>query len=64
MPSHPNLHEDSLFPADPSVRAIARALFLARRVAEHRLAEDEATELATDLAYTLAKRAYKLDAPH
>jgi glucuronate isomerase len=29
-------------------------------VAEHRLDEDEAAELAIDLAYTLAKRAYKL----
>ena len=38
--------------------------FLARLVAEHRLAEDEAAELAADLAYTLAKRAYKLDAPN
>jgi glucuronate isomerase len=38
--------------------------FLARLVAEHRLAEDEAAELAADLAYNLAKRAYKLDAPN
>jgi glucuronate isomerase len=29
-------------------------------VAEHRLDEDEATELAVDLAYNLAKRAYRL----
>ncbi|GLR80853.1 glucuronate isomerase (plasmid) [Azospirillum oryzae] len=34
--------------------------FLARLVAEHRLAEDEAAELAVDLAYRLAKNAYKL----
>lgn len=34
--------------------------FLAGLVAEHRLDEDEAFELAQDLAYTLAKRAYKL----
>jgi glucuronate isomerase len=33
---------------------------LARWVAEHRLDEDEAAEVAVDLAYTLAKRAYKL----
>jgi glucuronate isomerase len=32
-------------------------------VAEHRLAEDEAHEVAADLAYNLAKRAYKLDRP-
>jgi glucuronate isomerase len=36
--------------------------FLAGLVAEHRLTEDEAADLATDLAYTLAKKAYKLDA--
>ncbi|BAI75963.1 glucuronate isomerase (plasmid) [Azospirillum sp. B510] len=34
--------------------------FLARLVAEHRLEEDEAAELAVDLAYRLAKTAYKL----
>lgn len=33
---------------------------LARLVADHRLPEDEAAELAVDLAYTLAKKAYKL----
>jgi glucuronate isomerase len=34
--------------------------YLARLVAEHRLDEDEAQELAADLAYHLARRAYKL----
>jgi glucuronate isomerase len=34
--------------------------FLARLVAEHRLGEDEAHELAHDLAYGLAKQAYRL----
>jgi glucuronate isomerase len=34
--------------------------FLARLVAEHRLTEDEARETAHDLAYRLAKAAYKL----
>ncbi len=34
--------------------------FLAERVAQHRLDEDEASELAVDLAYRLVKRAYKL----
>ena len=38
--------------------------FLARLVAEHRLTEDDAADLAADLAYNLAKRAYKLDAPN
>jgi glucuronate isomerase len=33
---------------------------LARWVAEHRVDEDEAAEVVVDLAYTLAKRAYKL----
>jgi glucuronate isomerase len=34
--------------------------FLARLVAEHRLDEDEAREVAVDLAYRLVKKAYKL----
>jgi glucuronate isomerase len=34
--------------------------FLARLVAEHRLAEDEAAQVAVDLAYRLPKQAYKL----
>jgi glucuronate isomerase len=34
--------------------------FLAELVADHRLEEDEAAGLAQDLAYNLAKRAYKL----
>jgi len=34
--------------------------FLARLVAEHRMQDWEAAELAVDLAYNLAKRAYKL----
>ena len=34
--------------------------FLAGLVAEHRLDEDEAHEVAVDLAYNLAKKAYKL----
>lgn len=34
--------------------------FLARLVAEHRLEEDEAHEVAHDLSYRLAKQAYKL----
>ncbi|MGA7538383.1 MAG: glucuronate isomerase [Steroidobacteraceae bacterium] len=34
--------------------------FLARLIAEQRLPEDEATEVARDLAYTLPKRTYKL----
>ncbi|HET9087105.1 MAG TPA: glucuronate isomerase [Acidobacteriaceae bacterium] len=34
--------------------------YLARLVAEHRLKEEDAHEVAIDLTYTLAKRAYKL----
>jgi len=34
--------------------------FLARLVAEHRLAEDEASEVAHDLTYGLVKKAYRL----
>jgi glucuronate isomerase len=34
--------------------------FLAELVSDHRLEEDEAVELAHDLAYNLAKKAYKL----
>jgi glucuronate isomerase len=50
----------------PSIGArhdVARRIdcaFLARLVAEHRLREDEAHEVARDLAYTLPKVAYRL----
>ncbi|MFK0689314.1 glucuronate isomerase [Mesorhizobium sp. IMUNJ 23033] len=52
--------------AFPSILArhdVARRVdcaFLARLVAERRLREDEAHELARELAYTLAKKAYRL----
>jgi glucuronate isomerase len=48
----------------PARHDMARRLdcaYLAELVAGHRLDEDEAHEVAVDLAYTLAKRAYKLD---
>ncbi|MEZ5743607.1 MAG: glucuronate isomerase [Sphingomonadaceae bacterium] len=47
----------------PARHDVARRMdcgFLARLVAEHRMGEDEAGELAVDLAYNLAKQAYKL----
>ena len=47
----------------PARHDVARRVdcgFLATWVAEHRLDEDEASELAVDLAYTFAKRAYRL----
>lgn len=47
----------------PARHDVARRIdcgFLARLVSEHRLDEDEAAELAVDLAYNLAKSAYKL----
>ncbi|MBI1207355.1 MAG: glucuronate isomerase [Azospirillum sp.] len=51
------------FPSIPARHDVARRVdcaYLARLVAEHRLAEDEAAEVAHDLAYRLAKQAYKL----
>ena len=47
-------------PARHDVARRVDCAFLARLVAEHRLDEDEAAELATDLTYRLAKNAYKL----
>lgn len=50
----------------PARHDVARRIdsaFLARLVAEHRLAEDDAAELIVDLAYNFPKRAYKLDGP-
>ncbi|HEY8563876.1 MAG TPA: glucuronate isomerase [Beijerinckiaceae bacterium] len=47
----------------PARHDVARRIdctYLARLVAEHRLDEDEAADLAHDLAYRLAKEAYKL----
>jgi glucuronate isomerase len=47
----------------PARHDVARRMdcaFLSRLTAEHRLEEDEARELAIDLAYRLAKKAYKL----
>jgi glucuronate isomerase len=47
----------------PARHDVARRVdcsFLARLVAEHRLDEDEAHQVAADLAYGLARRAYKL----
>lgn len=47
-------------PARHDVARRVDCAFLARLVAEHRLSEEEAHEVAADLAYNLAKRAYKL----
>ncbi len=47
----------------PARHDVARRIdcrFLAQLVAEHKIEEDEAFELAPELAYGLAKRAYKL----
>jgi glucuronate isomerase len=47
----------------PARHDVARRIdcaFLAKLVTEHRLAEDEAFEVAHDLAYGLAKKAYRL----
>jgi glucuronate isomerase len=48
-------------PARHDVARRVDCAFLARLVAEHRLGEDEAHELAHDLTYGLVKRAYRLD---
>jgi glucuronate isomerase len=47
-------------PARHDVARRIDASFLARLVAEHRIDEDEAAELAYELTYGLAKKAYKL----
>jgi glucuronate isomerase len=48
-------------PARHDVARRVDAAFLARLVAEHRLAMNEAREVIADLAYRLPKRAYRLD---
>jgi glucuronate isomerase len=51
------------FPSIPARHDIARradCAYLARLTAEHRITEDEAQEIAIDLAYRLPKSAYKL----
>jgi glucuronate isomerase len=51
------------FPSIPARHDVSRRVdcaFLARLTAEHRLEEDEAQEIAVDLAYRLPKNAYKL----
>jgi glucuronate isomerase len=51
------------FPSIPSRHDVARRVdcaYLAKLVATHRLDEDEAHEVAHDLAYGLAKKAYRL----
>ena len=47
-------------PARHDVARRCDCAYLAKLVAEHRLDEDEAAEVAHDLAYRLAKEAYKL----
>ena len=50
----------------PARHDVARRVdcgFLARLVAEGRLTDDEAQELAVDLTYNLVRKAYRLDAP-
>jgi glucuronate isomerase len=51
-------------PARHDVARRTDCAFLARLVAEHRLEEDEALEVAYDLAYRLVKRAYRLEETH
>ena len=52
------------FMSIPARHDVARRMdcrFLAELVAQHRIEEDEAHELAADLAYNLCKQAYRLD---
>jgi glucuronate isomerase len=52
------------FMSIPARHDVARRVdcaFLASLVAEHRMTEDEAADVAVDLAYTLPLKAYKLD---
>jgi len=51
-------------PARHDVSRRVDCSFLARLVAEHRIADWEAAELARELAYDLVRRAYRLDEPH
>src|SRR5438874_2541103 len=51
-------------PARHDVSRRVDCSFLARLVAEHRLQDWEAAELAHELAYGLVRRAYRLDEPH
>ena len=51
-------------PARHDVARRVDCAFLARLVAEHRIADWEAAELAHELAYDLVRRAYRLDEPH
>ena len=51
------------FPSIPARHDVARRVdcaYLAEMVVKHLLDEDEAREVARDLAYGLAKKAYKL----
>jgi glucuronate isomerase len=47
-------------PARHDVARRVDSAFLGNLVAQHRLEEDEAFELARELAYSLAKKAYRL----
>jgi glucuronate isomerase len=50
-------------PARHDVARRVDARFLARLVSDHRITEDDAGELARELAYGLARRAYRLGEP-
>src|SRR5579864_1659994 len=60
-------YDTRAFLSIPARHDVARRIdcvWLARLVAEHRLEEDEALEVAYDLAYRLVKRAYRLEEAH
>jgi glucuronate isomerase len=51
-------------PARHDVARRIDCVYLARLVSEHRLAEEEAAQVARDLAYRLPKQAYRLEGEH
>ena len=60
---HVGFNDDAGLSVDPARHDMARRVdcaYLANLVVTHRLDEDEAHEVAHDLAYRLAKEAYKL----
>ena len=63
MPRLYTLPNERFFPADTATRGAATRTdygYQAELVVQHRLPEDEAVEVARDLAYNLVKEAYRL----
>jgi hypothetical protein len=60
IPEYPSDPPRRVHPRPTQCRAGMDCAFLAQLVAEHRLEEVEALAVAVDLAYRLAKKAYRL----